>query len=326
MSNNITKIASFIGIDAVIRVLNRTPRVLFWHGVDHKADPKVELEICDVSVFEKQIDYLSKHFEIISIEEFERRYDTNSFTNREIVLTFDDGYANNFTVVEPILSGLGLPFTIFVSTDHIENGWYYPTSVNRIVTLGSSGLKKLELKSENLIFDLSTQEARNNAFLEIKKKLRSYPVDKVKIITNELIKNLSNNEWFELQEKYKSVKPMTWAEVKMLSDKGVTIASHCKWHTCCHENQQIEVVRAEIEESKSIIENHLNKKCNYFAYPTGNYTDFSNDVVRDTYSMGFSTKRQISVKNNRDKACVPRIGVPTDYYTFKFMINLYPKK
>lgn len=325
MGNSITKIASFVGADAVLRVFNRAPRILFWHGVDHKIDSKVELEICEISVFEKQIDYLKKHFEIVSIEEFEQRYNNNSFTNNEIVLTFDDGYANNLHVVEPILSGLGLPFTVFVSTDHIENGWYYPTSVNRIITLGSS-LKKLELKSENLNFDLSTQELRNNAFLEIKKKLRSSPVDNVKIVTNELINNLSENEWLSLQEKYKSVKPMTWDEVKVLSEKGVTIASHCKWHTCCHENQQTDVVRAEIEESKAIIENHLNKQCNYFAYPTGNYTDFSNDIVRNAYNMGFSTKRQISAKNNRDRACVPRIGVPTDYNTFKFMINLYPKK
>lgn len=90
--------------DAILRSINRTPRILFWHGVDYITDQKVEAESFDVQSFKKQIEYLNKYYEIISIEEFYYRYKHNKFTNKEIVLTFDDGYLNNLNVVYPILT------------------------------------------------------------------------------------------------------------------------------------------------------------------------------------------------------------------------------
>ena len=121
MSNStIKKAFLFAGGDFWLRIRNRTPRILFWHGVDQRVNPDVEQEIFDVEVFQQQIAYLNKHYEIISIEEFENRLNTNRFSNKEVVLTFDDGYANNLYVVAPILNKLHLPFTVFVSVEHVE--------------------------------------------------------------------------------------------------------------------------------------------------------------------------------------------------------------
>lgn len=314
-----------VGGDGVLRLLNRAPRIVFWHGVDERVDPNVEQEIFDIDVFEKQIDYLNRHFEIISMEEFEYRFKNNSFSNKEVVITFDDGYANNLYVVEPILHRYSLPFTVFVSAEHVDEGLYFPTSVNRIITLGS-GLKSISIPSQNLHLSTNTIDERKETAALISSLLKSLPVDDVKAITNELIANVSPQEWVSLQEKFKSVRPMTWSEVKELSDKGVTIGSHCMWHICCHNNQQEQVVKYQLEESKRQIEEHVGKECKYFAYPNGDYTGFSNSIVSNTYSMGFSTEAQKSVINCRNVATVPRIGVVGNMDTFKILTNLYPKK
>lgn len=314
-----------VGGDGILRLLNRAPRIVFWHGVDERVDPNVEQEIFDIDVFEKQIDYLNRHFEIISMEEFEYRFKNNSFSNKEVVITFDDGYANNLYVVEPILHRYSLPFTVFVSAEHVDEGLYFPTSVNRIITLGS-GLKSISIPSQNLHLSTNTIDERKETAALISSLLKSLPVDDVKAITNELIANVSPQEWVSLQEKFKSVRPMTWSEVKELSDKGVTIGSHCMWHICCHNNQQEQVVKYQLEESKRQIEEHVGKECKYFAYPNGDYTGFSNSIVSNTYSMGFSTEAQKSVINCRNVATVPRIGVVGNMDTFKILTNLYPKK
>lgn len=312
--------------DSLLRYFNRTPRVLFYHGVDNRVNPAVEAEIFDINEFENQIEYLVKHYEIISIEDFEQRFINSSFTNREVVLTFDDGYANNLYIVDPILSKYKLPYTVFISTEHITTGQFFPTSVNRIITKGA-GLNKVEIPSQNLSFSLTTEEEINNAVSQISKLLKSLPIKEVRDITNDLIKNVSKVQWLELMEKYKSVRPMNWDEVLELSSKeGVTIGSHCMWHICCHANQSEYDLKNQIEESKIQIEQKINKQCKYFAYPNGDYTSYSNEIVKENYSMGFSTEKDMISENKNNISIIPRIGVAGNLNVFKILTNLYPKK
>lgn len=306
--------------DYILRTLSRTPRVLFWHGVDFEKHPQIVTENCDVFVFEKQIEYLNRHYDIISIEEFEKRFLNNSFSNREIVLTFDDGYANNLYIVEPILKKYNLPFTVFISTEHITTGQFFPTTVNRIIVKGA-GLKRVNIPSQNISFSLDTENEVNFAVNSIKNLLKTLPLKQVRNITYDLVNNVSRDKWLVLQEKFKSVRPMNWDEVIELSNKeNVTIGSHCMWHICCHSNQHEKDVRKQIEISKKQIEEKLNKECKYFAYPNGAYTDFSNKVVEYNYSMGFSAKKR-KINQNCNLSVIPRLNVVNKLDTFKIKIN-----
>lgn len=314
-----------LGGDAVLRTSNRVPRILFWHGVDERQNPMVEQEIFDIDVFKQQISYLKKHYEIISMDEFERRFVTNQYSGKEVVLTFDDGYANNLYVVAPILKDFGFPFTVFVSAEHVEKGLYFPTSVNRIIMQGSN-LRKVTIPSCSLEFDLTDQQKMEDATKHVSDLLKTQPIEQVRVITQELIDNVSSDEWEVLKEKFKSVRPMTWEEVRQLSESGATIGSHCMWHICCHSNQNDTEVEYQLRESKRQIEEHIGKECKYFAYPNGDNTDFSNRIVSEYYSLGFSTKGLQCIKNNCNKAIIPRIGMPANIDTFRIVTNLYPKK
>lgn len=311
--------------DYILRTFNRQPRVLFWHGIDKRADANVEQEIFDIEVFEKQIHYLNKYYEIISIEEFERRLFSKEFSGKEVILTFDDGYANNLYIVAPILNKLRLPFTVFVSTEHIDNGTFFPTSVNRIITRGAE-LSKVEIPSQHLSFPLTTKEETDAATTQISRLLKSLPVAEVKKITEELIENVDSDTWDSLKQKYKSVRPMNWEEVKKLSGQGATIGSHCMWHTCCHGYQSKEDIREQIAESKKLIESHLNKPCRYFAYPNGDFTEYSNECVAQNYSLGFSTQGRQTISYDSPHATIPRISVVGNMDTFRILTNLYPSR
>lgn len=313
----------FAGGDFWLRIRNRTPRILFWHGIDKRINPEVEQEIFDVDVFKQQVSYLNKYYEIISIDEFENRSKAKRFSGKEVVLTFDDGYANNLYVVAPILNKLHLPFTVFVSTEHVETGQFFPTSVNRIITKGA-GLNRITIPSKGLEFVLSNEKERNQACDTISHLLKTLPVNEVKNITNDLIGNVSASTWEELKNLFKSVRPMTWDEVRELSDKGATIGSHCVWHICCHENQEEKELEYQISESKRQLEQHLEKECKYFAYPNGDFTDFSNACVLNNYTFGFSTNGRVRITKNGNNATIPRIGLPGNMDTFRIIMNLYP--
>lgn len=307
----------FVGIR---RFLHQQPRVLFWHGVDYVKKPGIETELYPVDQFEKQIKYLRRYYEIISIDEFACRLEQNAFNGKEILLTFDDGYANNLSVVFPMLSALNLPFTVFISTDNVSTGEFYPTTVNRLVTLASS-LKRISLPSLGQDYSLSSEQVRSIAAKQISKQLKMSPLPRVKSIVQDLKNNLSVDEWQSLKAEYDSLRPLTWSEVLALSGSGlVTIGSHCMWHICCHENHRYEDVERQIKESKTIIEKETGASCEYFAYPNGNFTDFSNNCVNATYRLGFSaeTKTKICAEHS---CMLPRIAAYMDMDLFKILIT-----
>lgn len=312
----------YSGMNAVIRRSHRKPRVLFWHGVGSSVDAVICPEVFNVSLFKKQISYLNRHFDIISIHEFQNRLYHNSFSGKEVLLTFDDGYANNLYVVEPILSALELPFTIFISTDNISSGEFFPTAVNRLVTI-ASGLKTLSIPTMNKDFHFLSDNDRKSTSDYISSELKKRPLDEVQDIVRDLINNLPANDWVLLKKRFDCLKPLNWDEVHRLSRmKNVTIGSHCMWHICCHKNQKSEVVKDQILLSKQTIENHLQLPCDFFAYPNGNYTNLSNGYVGSAYKLGFSAETKTTVDMDHRNILPRMVGYSTDLSLYKILVSL----
>ena len=71
-------------------------------------------------MFEAQMRYLKEHqYSIISLDELVSRLQSGKSLEGSIVLTFDDGYRDNYSVALPILRRYGFPATVFVVTGRI---------------------------------------------------------------------------------------------------------------------------------------------------------------------------------------------------------------
>ena len=72
-------------------------------------------------VFSELLDYLQKTVDIVPLDDL---LDINKVANRssrlKVVLTFDDGYYDNFTLAFPELKKRGIPATIFLSSGYID--------------------------------------------------------------------------------------------------------------------------------------------------------------------------------------------------------------
>ena len=70
-----------------------------------------------------------------------------------VAITFDDGYLDNLEVAAPILSELGLPFTVFVTSEFVRSGkagFLYPSALRALAALpgaqiGSHGANHVAL-------------------------------------------------------------------------------------------------------------------------------------------------------------------------------------
>lgn len=104
-----------------------------------------------VLTFEKTLKYLLKHYEIISLNEY-----ISSIENilipikKSVILTFDDGYKNNFQLVN-IIRRYQVPVTIFVCAELIgTNRHFWGTMVPLGVT--KRNLKKIPNKDRIDLF------------------------------------------------------------------------------------------------------------------------------------------------------------------------------
>ena len=95
--------------------------ILCYHGVLAANEPArhdPHKQHIPLGLFVDHLDYLQSHYRIISLTEFARaKRENRRLPNYSVVLTFDDGFEDFFSVAAPHLAQRSLPATVFVITD-----------------------------------------------------------------------------------------------------------------------------------------------------------------------------------------------------------------
>jgi peptidoglycan/xylan/chitin deacetylase (PgdA/CDA1 family)/folate-dependent phosphoribosylglycinamide formyltransferase PurN len=69
--------------------------------------------------FLRHVRFLQQHYQIVSLGQAIEMLRTNQVTQRTLVLTFDDGYRDNFINLRAVVEETGVPVTLFISTDYV---------------------------------------------------------------------------------------------------------------------------------------------------------------------------------------------------------------
>jgi len=93
--------------------------VLFYHRV---ADEHPNGWTISNAHFQAQVEWLQQRFEIVTLEEGQRRIASEQNDRPTVCLSFDDGYADNCTTAVPWLLDRDIPFTYFVASNHVQSG------------------------------------------------------------------------------------------------------------------------------------------------------------------------------------------------------------
>lgn len=98
----------------------KTPvMALFYHRV---ADSQPNDWTLSTERFRRQITWVKERFDIVSLEEAQLRIGAEENDRPTVCITFDDGYADNCQTAVPWLLEQEIPFTYFVTSDHIQSG------------------------------------------------------------------------------------------------------------------------------------------------------------------------------------------------------------
>lgn len=236
---------------------------LYYHRVCN-IQPDIWKLAIKPDLFEKHIKYLSENYKIIRSDS-----DFSNVMEPSIIITFDDGYADNFMNALPILERYNTPATVFVSTgnvDTVKEFWW-------------DALERIICRNPNIPNNIQwhdNQYCTNNQENRIQTCYDIHPI--LKVMSHEVrereLRELAEEYCAELGE-HTDNRCLTTEELKKMSESPlVTIGGHTVTHSSMND-QSPEDQNKEIVNSKKRIEEIIGKRIDVFSYPFGGISDYS---------------------------------------------------
>jgi len=285
-------------------VLFRSRIVLFMY---HKVTPEHDVLGLSVSplFFEQQLEFLKSRFDLISLTEAVSILQTTGTISRDYaVLTFDDGYRDNYDYAYKLLKKHNVPATIFVTVEGLETGYFGWHTFDQAI-LGSER-ETMDLTEFALgIINIRTIASKKQAIHRLHHELKQCNNEKREAVVQKVIEELAVNVNYDRIM-------LTWHEAKEMQSSGlITFGSHTMTHPIL---TRVDHARAlnEISSSKAIIEEKLGSPVELFAYPNGSEGNFDDYIVGMLKNVGFSaacTTIPGSIVGGENLFRLPRIDV-----------------
>lgn len=245
-----------------------------------------ELISTSQDMFDKQIRFLKKYFNIINFNQLNKYLDNgHKLPGPSLILTFDDGYKDNYTIAYPILKKHNVHATIFLTTGFIGTSkifWWDKIS-HIIKEIRKREIKLNEISSIVLPFFEYKEKIYTFEILERILKRKTLPSEQrermMKILEDRFdvkinIGNISNNLL------------LNWGEVREMSRNKIEFGSHTVSHQFLPNLSDEELIY-EISESKRKIETEINKEVIALSYPYGGRFSFNDKIKNITKTIGY---------------------------------------
>jgi len=288
-----------------VRPLGR-PAAVFFHGVEHTTlDPNVQTNHHETAAFLEIAKSLKANFDVLPLTALDDVLKAPDRHPRAVFLMSDDGYANTLTVAAGILEDLRLPWTLFVSTHHIDTGARNPIFLIRLfVHHAPAGRYELPHFPQPLVLGDDREATAEAAIWH----LREMDMAKAQDAVDAMLRLFDVRP---LLERFASDAFLTWDQVRELKRRGVEIGAHAHRHWPMNYHQPVLTLKEQATLPKARIEAEVGP-CHAFSYPFGNKGDISRAAwhsVRDAgYDCAFTTLSG-SLDGATNRFLLPRYGI-----------------
>jgi len=256
--------------------------------------------------FAEQLEVITRYFTPISLSELVARLRNGNAPDKAIVVTFDDGYADNLWNAKPLLERYGVPATVFVTTGFVGTGReFYWDELERLLLLDCKVNEVyLDINGQKRHRQLATPEERLKAYHEIHDSLTPLSPGKRERVIEQLRQQLGVEEKGRDERRV-----MTVDELLEISRDGlVEIGAHTVNHPDLP-SLPPELQWQEIMTSKRQLEGWLNRPVRWFAYPYGRGNATIRKLVRDAGFEAACAVIHRTVNENDDLFWLPRFFV-----------------
>jgi peptidoglycan/xylan/chitin deacetylase (PgdA/CDA1 family) len=210
--------------------------------------------------FRAQMELLARDFNPVSLDEVLKHIrDRKELSKRSVVVTFDDGYADNYEVAMPVLNEVGVPSTFYATVDCVENRRLPWPSRLRFAFRKTK--RKIWCDAQGKSWPLNASSQNEEAFLSA-----CDHCCQLSGLAQELfLKHVEQDLESCLPGESGSLM-MSLEDLRALARHGHVVGSH----TMTHPNMAYlgeDDARRELTESKRLLEQHLGTSVQHFSYP-----------------------------------------------------------
>jgi peptidoglycan/xylan/chitin deacetylase (PgdA/CDA1 family) len=277
--------------------------ILAYHRV---ASPTLDPQLLCVApdVFVQQLAVIARLGTPLSLGDLVRAQAIGRVPRRAIVLTFDDGYADNLLAAEPLLAAAGVPATVFVTTGGLESGTpFWWDQLEALLLRTPVAPERLEVRSrgESLVWHIGQTgpavaassagwdvtraddpTPRHTAYRELSRVCRALPPTERSVVIAQATAQ------FDAPASPAEHRRLSVAEVRRLAASGVvTVGAHGVWHApfaVLTPAQQ----REELWGGRQTLTGICGQPVDLLAYPFGASDDLTRDCVALAHECGFA--------------------------------------
>lgn len=297
-------------------------KILLYHGVsdcvNYRGIENFSKKHISKKIFYKQMKFLKENCNVISINDLDKFRKKKIIPKNTVLVTFDDGFENNYKVAVPILKKFKVPSIFYISSGMIgKKELFWVDKIEDIINRCKKKMITLTLDKKKK-FNLKTKSCKIKAVQNIKKFCKNSAAYKKDLIIKDLSKETGVVPNSKLSKNYKI---MTWDHVKKIaSNKLFDIGGHSLDHNILSK-LPVTQMKNNIKRSIKILEKKLKKKIIHYSYPEGQAHDYNKDVKKYLRSLGIEccpTAINGIAKIDGDKFELKRIMVGINDKKFPF--------
>lgn len=272
--------------------------------------------------FREQMKFAKRNFDIVSFRDLRRcEAEGRAWPERGLIVTFDDGYRDNYSNAMPVLKELGIPATIFLATGYIgrKNLFWWDAIAYSVKHTDRPSIHYPELSPEPV--SLATVADRRRAIEMILGYVKEIPEEMRLVFQDRLYRDLGVRPSDRVADRMH----LSWDEVRNMSACGIEFGSHSVTHPILA-NVSRRQLEEEVSESKRMIERNTGQEVLAFAYPAGRTSRFNKmaeeAVARAGYSYAVSYEEGLASQDRSDPYSLSRIHVERDQSPSRFRANV----
>lgn len=301
----------YLGLHKICRLFTKKQIVLTYHNVipDRYFDNAVHLTASGSlpeSAFKKQIEYISKHYLVT----------TKINMPHSIVITFDDGYKNNFDTILPILESYHINAYFFLSLSNLNNK--EPLWIDKVLYWFSYvPYGNYEIGTSNYLIKNDTD--RLNAYWRLFEEIKTNYTLRYTLTSD--LENLYSFSKIKIDPNYFLLRftGLTDNDIKEMNQKKILVGAHSVYH-----DMLAKLTLAELNKDFKTCEENIGTIYNtkVMSYPYGGPSQTSQMVFDSAKKYGFTYAFTNSPLVKDTKYSSSRITLP--YMTIdKVIISAY---
>jgi peptidoglycan/xylan/chitin deacetylase (PgdA/CDA1 family) len=249
-------------------------------------------------VFEAQMRFVKAHFEVLSLSGLLDAWAADHLNDatRYCVVTFDDGWRDNYTHAYPILRSLGIPATIFLATRFVgTDDWFWPDRLAYILEQRQRDRRRDDHGREGIETEIETEIDRWKALraVDIEQRLE-----------------LMRRDWGGALPRDRVF--MSWDEIDEMGRHGVSFGSHSVSHAILTRETPGNI-ESELRASLAVLRDRGVNYVPVFCYPNGDYSAAIAEQVRSAgYRAAVSSDSGWERRRPENVFALHRVGVHND--------------